>query len=86
MKINVAINQLVLVCMHPLNDTFPIFTAHADGFSHDLEMHFDHDTHLTRMENFKLDDNSNYPRTLDPTIIYTQEDKIQSQTILDRKN
>ena len=46
--------------------------------SHDWEMNFDHDNHILKMENFKLDDNSNYPRTLDPTVIYKESDKIQS--------
>ena len=54
--------------------------------SHDWEMQFDHDTHVMKLSYFKIDDNSNYPRTLDPTIIYKESDPVQSQTILDRKN
>ena len=38
------------------------------------------------MENMRLDDNSDYPRTIDPTRIYKPEDKILSQTIVDRKS
>ena len=78
MKIVVKIESLNMICMHPQNDSYPIFSLHADGMSHDMDMKFDHDDHVLKIVNFRLDDNSNYPRTLDPTVIYTEENEMQS--------
>ena len=78
MRIVVKCESLNIVCMHPQNDSYPIFTAHADGMSHEMDMKFDHDDHVLKLASFKLDDHSNYPKTLDPTIVYTESDEIKT--------
>lgn len=80
--VKVVLEQLKLVCIHPQNDSYPIFTAKASGIECDYEMHRDHDTYSGHLENFKILDNTRYPNTLSPLQTYPSGSKVHSQLLL----
>ena len=72
--------------MHPSNNTYPLFTAQADDFEYEFNMHFDHDRHRVKMYRLEITDHSNYPHTLDPAKVYKEGDEIKEQKILTRRS
>lgn len=58
MRVFVKIDSLKLMCLHPQNDSYPIFSAISDNFSFDYKMHFDHDTHHLVMQTLEILDHT----------------------------
>ena len=47
---------------------------------------FDHDVIDMKMVNLQIKDNTNYPRTLDPTLRYNSQSKLEQFEILSKRN
>lgn len=73
------------MCLHPQNDSYPIFSAVSENFTYDYNMLFDHDTHQLTMQTLELLDHTLYPNTLDPTMQYPADANMESNKILMRK-
>ena len=84
--IRVAVQKIKIVCIHPQNDSYPIFTAKANGMYMDFNMHQDHDHYTGSLGNFKVCDNTSYPYTLDPTVNYPKGSPTDSQLIFGFSN
>ena len=85
MRILVKIDSLQIRCLHPQNDTYPIFSACSDNFSFDYSMMFDHDEHSLVMQTLEVLDHTQYPNTLDPTVEYAGDAHMEAHKILTRK-
>ena len=86
MRVIVEIESLKVMCLHPQNDTYPIFSAIANNFTYDYKMFFDHDTHHLIMRTLEVLDHTQYPNTLDPKKTYNRDHHISSNKILMRKS
>ena len=80
--VKILLEKLKLVCIHPQNDSYPIFTAKADQIECEYAMFRDHDTYSGHLGNFKLQDNTRYPNTLSPRVNYPRGSKTHSQLVL----
>ena len=76
-KVEARFEQLCFVCIHPNNDTYPIFTVILDQTVIDYRAMFDHDEIDVKMGNLQIKDNTNYPRTIDPTVRYDSKSKLE---------
>ena len=73
--VKLRLEQLKLVCIHPQNDSYPVFTAKAESIEFDYSMFRDHDTYSGHLGRFKLLDNTRYPNTLSPKANYPKGSK-----------
>ena len=74
------------MCMHPSNDSYPIFSANGDVVRFDYKMFFDHDTHHLSIQTLEILDHTQYPHTLDPSKVYSRDAHLEASKILTRKN
>ena len=65
MRVKVSIEKIDIVCIHPQNDSYPIITKKIDKMELLYDSMFDHDVFNGNIGNFRVFDNTNYPRTLD---------------------
>lgn len=82
MNVHVFIKKFKLVCMHPQNRTYPVFTKKADQFSFTYSMLADHDVYELKLANLRLLDNTKYPNTLSVTKTYGKDAKKHSQHLM----
>lgn len=82
MVVKIFLEKLKLVCIHPQNDSYPIFTAKAENIDCEYAMFRDHDTYSGHLGSFKLLDNTRYPNTLPPRVNYPRGSKTCSQLLL----
>jgi hypothetical protein len=73
-KVKANLKAIKLILIHPLNYTYPFATISLGQTEINYSMHFDHDVYMGKMGNLKIFDNTNYPKTLDPTIKYQEGD------------
>lgn len=66
MSVKLSVRKIKIVCIHPQNDSMPVFTQKFDGLKACYSSFQDHDTVEGQIQNFRILDNTNYPRTLDP--------------------
>ena len=66
MRVIVTIEKIDIVCIHPQNDSYPIITKKIDQMQMTYDSLFDHDVFDGNIGNFRIFDNTNYPKTLDP--------------------
>lgn len=82
MSVKFTVQKIKFVCIHPQNNSFPIFTKKIDQLSVLYDSFQDHDKLTGKLGNFRVYDNTNYPRTLDPYKNYSQmENTPQNQII-----
>ena len=81
-RVKVSIEQLKLVCIHPQNHTYPLFTAKADRFVLRINMHHDHDVYAGSLGDFRVFDNTLWPRTIDPRILRDKNARKESQLVI----
>jgi hypothetical protein len=82
MSVRMHVEKIKIVCIHPQNDSFPVFTKKFDQLKITYNSFQDHDSFEGQMGNFRVLDNTNYPRTLDPFKNYSNSDKIPYHQIL----
>lgn len=66
MSVKMSIEKIKLVCIHPQNDSLPVFTMKIDLCRMKYDSYLDHDTIDSTIANVRIFDNTNYPNTLDP--------------------
>jgi hypothetical protein len=76
MSVTVGCKQLKIVCIHPKNDSYPIFSIVLQKKVVKFLSKFDHDEISVKLGNMEIIDHTNYPKTLDPTKKYSQRDEI----------
>lgn len=76
MSVKMHVEKIKFVCIHPQNDSFPVFTKKFDQLRIAYDSYQDHDSFEGQIGNFRVLDNTNYPRTLDPYKNYGSSDKI----------
>ena len=86
MNINISFQTLKLMCLHPQNDSYPIFSANLAAFSIDIDKFFDHDTYGITIKTLELVDHTEYPNTLDPENVYSPTSVLSSSKILTRND
>ena len=69
-KVSVVVEKVKLVAIHPQNNSYPIVTAKVNTLTFTYNMLQDHDEMGLNMGNFRVFDNTNYPRTHDPSVTY----------------
>ena len=82
MSVKLYVEKIKIVCIHPQNDSFPVFTKKIDKLKINYDSYQDHDIFDGQIGNFRVLDNTNYPRTLDPYQNYDNNEKIPSHQIL----
>ena len=55
-----------MTCIHPQNDTYPVFTLTLSSMKTDYRMCFCHDLVKLSISKLEIDDHTNYPKTVDP--------------------
>eukprot|EP00347_Sterkiella_histriomuscorum_P000566 403375355 len=73
-KVNCRLDNLKIVLIHPINETYPISSLMLGRFQLDYEMCFDHDSYQGSFGEFKIYDHTNFPLTLDPRKTYENPD------------
>ena len=82
MSVKLFVEKIKIVCIHPQNDSFPVFTKKFDKLRINYDSYQDHDTFVGQIGNFRVLDNTSYPRTLNPYHCYESSEKIPSHQIL----
>lgn len=78
MSVKADFKSLNIVCIHPNNDTYPIFTIQLTKKQLEFKSMIDHDEVRMKMGNMSICDNTHYPRTFDPTLTYTANTPLES--------
>ena len=81
MRVTTKLDRLKIVLIHPINQTYPIFTMSFGKFELDYQMYYDHDLYRGSIGDFRIYDNTNYPLTLDPSKIYCQKEYPQHEIL-----
>jgi len=68
MSVKVSMQKMKFVCIHPQNDSLPVFTLKFDGLKMNYHSHVDHDLIDGQLTNFLIYDNTSYPNTMDPYV------------------
>jgi hypothetical protein len=74
-----------MVCVHPNNDTYPVFSIKLNDMQVKYMSKFDHDEVDVQMGNLQIIDHTCYPQTLDPSKQYPVDAELQSFVILSRR-
>lgn len=74
MQVKLSLTKMDLVCIHPVNDTYPIFTVTLDQLNVEYDSKFDHDEVGVQMKSLGITDHTEYPQTKDPRVVYKLSD------------
>jgi hypothetical protein len=85
MTVKVNLHKMKFICIHPQNDSMPVFTMKLDSVKLNYGSYADHDVIDGQLANFRIFDNTNYPNTLNPYKQYTPSDKVKDNIILEFK-
>lgn len=86
MRVTANINLFKIVCIHPQNETYPIFDLLSEKVFFEYQVFFDHQIYDIRLPDLQINDLTNHPNTLDPKKQYSSKDKLESFQIFGKRS